>query len=102
MENSAKTGEIGKSRNSTNVDKIDSGSTITWTTDGPRHARRFCWQDVSCRCKGAWFVRTCQCDSGDLGAIIGGSALSYMGKKLAEHGIMGAPAVQGARGSLYL
>jgi len=25
-----------------------------------------------------------------------------MGKKLAEHGIMGAPAVQEVRGSLYL
>jgi len=30
------------------------------------------------------------------------SAVSYMGKKLAEHGIMGAPAVQEVRGSLYL
>jgi hypothetical protein len=30
------------------------------------------------------------------------ATVSYVGKKLAEHGIMGAPAVQGVRGSLYL
>jgi hypothetical protein len=30
------------------------------------------------------------------------SAVSYVGKKLAEHGIMGAPAVQEVRGSLFL
>jgi len=52
---------------------------------------------------GSWLVRTCQCSYGSFGSSYRQFAtVSYMGKKLAEHGIMGAPAVQGARGSLYL
>jgi hypothetical protein len=43
---------------------------------------------------GSWLVRTCQCSCGSFGSNYQQfAAVSYMGKKLAEHGIMGAPAV---------
>ncbi|KAL9341977.1 hypothetical protein Peur_065304 [Populus x canadensis] len=52
---------------------------------------------------GSWLVRTCQCSCGSFGSSYRQfAAVSYMGKKLAEHGIMGAPAVLEVRGSLYL
>jgi len=52
---------------------------------------------------GSWLVRTYQCSCSSFGSSYRQfAAVSYMGKKLAEHGIMGAPAVQEVRGSLYL
>ena len=47
--------------------------------------------------------RTCQCSCGSFGSSYRQfAAVSYVGKKLVEHGIMGAPAVQEVRGSFYI
>jgi hypothetical protein len=52
---------------------------------------------------GSWLVRTCQCSCGSFGSSYRQfAAVSYVGEKLAEHGIMGAPAVQEVRGSFYI
>ncbi|KAH8514881.1 hypothetical protein H0E87_007663, partial [Populus deltoides] len=71
--------------------------------DGPRHARRLPGKDV---CVGSGQLacgRTCQCSCSSFESSYRQfAAVSYVGKKVAEHGIMGAPAVQEVRGSLYL
>jgi len=78
------------------------GLTITWTADGPRHARQLRWQYVCWQwAVGMWENMSMQLRQfwEQLSAV---AAVSYVGKKLAEHGIMGAPDVQGVRDSLYL
>ena len=52
---------------------------------------------------GSWLVRTCQCSCGSFRSSYRQfAAVSYVGKKLVEHGIMGTLAVQEVRDSLYL